>query len=175
MENDKQASNNHLDEIEKKVNYIKGKVDESYKTFTERRLWNKKAAFTTKIVITIATALISVVTGINLAQNGEFTNILNICVLIISAFITVLTTWDTFYRHKDLWIQYTEIVSELRNLKIEIEFYSLNPETISTRRVNGWLNDYQRINDESVAFWKQLRTKKEQDKIKSEEEIQVEK
>jgi hypothetical protein len=145
------------DENNRKINFIKEKIDKRINSFRERRKENRKSTIRLKVVSLSVASLTTILLGLNglnpsskiIFQNVAFT---------LSAVTTLLTAWDTFFNYRGLWIKYTTTLNELYELKDNLDYLSTGEKgNISTEDLDKLYQRYQSILNETNATWVELR------------------
>ncbi len=100
--------------------HLKGEVERYLKLYDGKRQKNKFLALSIKLVSAFFAASITVILGIEFTDKSVqlFSNI----ALGLSAFITVLNTWDAFFNHKALWYQFNNAAISMRLLKADLNY-----------------------------------------------------
>ena len=108
-----------LNQMETKQNLLRNEISSALEKNRRYRNNNKKKAFRFHIIITVLAAITTVILGLNIEL---YANYIRITALIIGAIITIISTWNTFYNHKELWINHTILVSQLKELLFDLDY-----------------------------------------------------
>ncbi|MGJ5633296.1 SLATT domain-containing protein [Nostoc sp. CALU 1950] len=145
------------DENNRKIKFIKEKIDKRISSFRERRKENRENAIRIKLLSFSIASLTTILLGLNglstpskmVLQNVAFT---------FSAITTLLTAWDTFFNYRGLWIRYTGTLNELYELKDNLEYLSTGENgNISREDLDKLYQRYQNILNETNTTWGELR------------------
>lgn len=123
---------------------------------------NKKKAFWISISITISSALITLLVGIqdSVPHSPENKSLVDfwfkLFVLLFGGISTVLAAWDSFYNHKQLWLNYSETRNHLRALSLEISLIPKEQRS-DEELLYKYMERYNLILAESNEKWKKLR------------------
>lgn len=147
-------------EISAKLDFLILKINESFDFYLKRRERNRLKAFRFKMAITVFSVFITILAGLNLASPER--GVLNILVLVFSGLITIFSTWDTFYNHKELWVKYTDYVVRLHALRTEAEFLKMGIESTTLEDVNTLFERYKFILEDIGRTWVLLRRNSEE-------------
>lgn len=139
----------------KKVSYIKSIIQELKKTFRFDRERHKITALTLKMSIAVMSALAMVLLGWQSpSESISFQNY----AMVLNALITVIASYEAFFKPKKLWVRETKVFSELKDLERNFEFDTLDDtpseeslaeykdkiNTILQNSMNEWLEDKKR-------------------------------
>ena len=106
-----------------KMKKLEEMVDASLKEFTHKRDNKQNPALIAKVFTSFLSAVITVLLGLNLGDfSKENPALLTNIALGISAFMTVISVWNSFHDYNDLFVQYTKIVSNLEILQKDISY-----------------------------------------------------
>lgn len=148
------------EELVKKVKFLKVQIAERIQGFTERRNSNKHKARNFHVSITVLGAISTIILGFNFSNleylaffEGQTKNI----ALILSALITVVSAYNTFFDHKGLWVNYTTTRNSLYNLDFEIDYYLEGNEYIEKEKIENFKERYNEILDQANHKWTKLR------------------
>ncbi|WP_298760086.1 DUF4231 domain-containing protein [uncultured Psychroserpens sp.] len=148
------------EESKKKAEFLKKQIAERIQGFTKRRNDNKYKARNFHVLITVLGAFSTIVLGfdfINLKSLSFFEDQAKNLALIISALITVVSAYNTFFDHKGLWVNYTSIRNSLYNLDFEIDYYLEGNEDIREGKIEEFKERYNEILDLANHKWTKLR------------------
>jgi F0F1-type ATP synthase assembly protein I len=148
------------EELKKKVKFLKVQIAERIQGFTERRNNNKHKARNFQVSITVLGAISTIILGLNfdnLVYLTFFKNQTKNIALIISALITIISAYNTFFDHKGLWVNYTTSRNSLYNLDFEIDYYLEGNEDIEKEKIEEFKERYNEILVEANHKWSELR------------------
>jgi hypothetical protein len=129
-------------------------------SFAARRQTNKKKAFWFKMLITSFSAGTTILLGLQGLETlfPSAPTVIKNMALVLSAFVTLFSAWDTFFNHKALWVRYTKTVTDLRSILSELEFLSSNTDSkVEGTDLDRLFRKYQSVLDETNSFWQNLR------------------
>ncbi len=148
------------EELREKVVFLQDEIEKQIKSFTTKRNNNKYKARNFHVIVTIASAISTIILGFDFAgfnalsfMNDHTKNI----ALIISSFITVISTYNTFFDHKSLWVNYTNTRNRLYDLKFEINYYLKGKEDIDPEQIEKYKERYREILHMLNEKWSKLR------------------
>ena len=149
------------EELNKKVDLLRTKIDERISRFTSKRIDNKYKARNFYVSTTVLAATSTIILGLDLADikwlsffDSHSTNI----ALVISALITVVSAYDSFFDHKSLWVNFTKANSKLKKLKFELDFYLEGNNNIKVEDIDRFKTKYHEINNEVGKKWSNMRS-----------------
>jgi hypothetical protein len=111
-------ANNHLKEVE----FLRKRLQQEIDSFRQRRASNRAKAFLVKIVTVALGALATVAIGIKSYLPSKYEPWLSAFALCVTAVIPIVATWEAFFDHRWLWIQYTATLGMLYSLSDELEY-----------------------------------------------------
>ena len=157
MENSEQSENTE----KSKFDLLKKTVDDMADSTSGWSRENKKKAFRFAVGIASASALITVLVGIedSFPYLEEHETVIKfwfkVTILFLSGLNTVLAVWDGFFNHKQLWIGYGDTRNQMRALSLEMDF---EPADTREESVRKYLERYNSILSHANAEWKELRS-----------------
>jgi len=137
------------------LQYLKSKINERINRFTKRRDCYRKKSLYIFLIISILSAVTSVVLGLNISGCEET---LRIIALIISGIVTVVSAYNAFFDNKQMWINYNNTLNEFYKLNFEIEFAEKS-NAINEEMILKFKKDYQTILGKFNSQWTDLRKK----------------
>jgi hypothetical protein len=145
--------------VDGKVKYLTETINEQIESFGKLRIINKGKAFWFKMLITSSSAATTILLGL---QGLEHWTLLPPLVknlaLLLSALVTLFSTWDTFFNHKALWVRYTLTLSQLKGIRAELEYLSSNgSQDLKEEDVDLLFRKYQSVIQETNSAWLSLR------------------
>jgi hypothetical protein len=142
-----------------KLNILKDEIDCNIKYFARKQVKTKHRANIVKISSVLFSAAITVILGLN---NAENTSVLFINIaLILGSAVTIINTVDAFYGFSSLWIKNTVTLAKLRELRRKVEFYGAGreDEDISEGELSKFLEEFQQILKDDINQWLRIREK----------------
>lgn len=117
---------------------------------------NKKLDKRKILLVTIGIAAISALTttllGITKFVFHDFENGFNAAALCLSALITVISTWDSIFQHKKLWINSAMTLNELYSLDADIRHVEANG-SVDQQLINQFYERYKEIKNRTNQQW----------------------
>ncbi|CAM1342701.1 DUF4231 domain-containing protein [Tenacibaculum amylolyticum] len=147
-------------ELREKIAFLQEEINIHIEKFSKKRKDNKYKARNFHVVITIASAISTVILGFDFAGFDAITFISNQTkniALMISSFITVISTYNTFFDHKSLWVNYTNTRNRLFDLRFDINFYLKGKEKIDPEEIEAFKERYRDILHMLNEKWSKLR------------------
>lgn len=143
--------------VQMKIDVLVGEIDKNITFFDRRRHRNKKKAFWLKIVSIAISAIITFLIGLKGADNN---NIVSNITLGLAAGITIVNGIDAFYNHRGLWEKDVRTLSNLKELKLDIDYYTAGEvaDDLSLKVINEYQKRLQRILSEDIKTWSDTRT-----------------
>ena len=159
--------------IDEKLNLLKKELDNRINSIKKKRERNKNMAFGLKILSVAFAAMITIFLGLKGMSQNETT--LKDLALVLGASLTVINAYEAFFDHRALWIRETVTLSQLYNLKQDIDFYTIGaePSEIEIERLEGFKERFSRILQNDLNEWLKLRSgnEKESDSKTSSKEV----
>ena len=124
--------------------------------FLRTRLVVKKRASSVVITVSIATALIAVVSAATAITGWSSLGILTAG---LAGAASVVSAWDGFFRHRELWLQRSLVLSRLQQIHRKAAFeLALEPQDRNrvASEVNAAVDD---VLSQDQMSWSELRTK----------------
>jgi hypothetical protein len=134
---------------------LKEKIDERTGSISDNRLYYRNRAYRLFISTTILSALVTVLLGLNI---GEFDIWLKKISLVITSIITILSAYNSFFNHKDLWITNNTALNKFYELKFNMEYREKDPTAVTQVEVDEFKKAYQSILNELNTNWAKSRT-----------------
>jgi DNA-binding PucR family transcriptional regulator len=143
-----------------KTEALRKMLDEQIESFERRRRRDKKKALGFRIAQAVASAVVTVLLGLNVSQLG-FRDVaqewLKSLALVISAAATVFAAWDAFFDHRELWVRYTSAAAALKTLRSELNYRAAGPDPMTEADADKLFQRFQEILDQANTSWQQLR------------------
>ena len=148
------------EELKTKVDFLLAQIDDRIRGFTKRRNNNKYKARNFHILVTLLGAIATVVLGLDLMKYEGMSffqdNSKNIA-LIITAGVTVVSAYNTFFDHKGLWVNYTVARNDFYSLRFDIDFYLKGNKKIDPDRILQFKDRYNEVLDRTNQKWTKQR------------------
>jgi hypothetical protein len=136
---------------------LQSEIDYQIKRYAKSRDFYRRGC----LYVTVAMAMLSAITTFLIGAGQYFGGQAWIPVLALatSASVTVVTAWDGYFRHREMWVQKTAVLAQLYELRSRLKFIiakdasSLKPEV-----VDEFNERYQAILNGANEAWKTVRT-----------------
>jgi len=138
---------------DEKLAILRAQIDHSVKWFRDARRRNRRNAF----LLRFGTAALSAATTVVLGLQGfeTYRVLLKNVALILSASVTVIAAWESFFNHRELWVRYTATLGLLRGLQSDLEYACAG--NIQAEGLDVFHDRLNAILRETNASWLQLR------------------
>ena len=128
--------------------------------YNAKRRENKRKALLFKLTITGFSGATTVLLGLQ-GIGQEY--LLRNTALLLSAWVTLLSTWDSFFNHRGLWASYTTTCAALRAVESDLEYLLLRDDGMYTEEQTDKLYErYQAIIQETNQWWQRERSEDRQ-------------
>jgi len=128
--------------------------------YNAKRGENKRKALLFKLTITGFSGATTVVLGLQ-GIGQEY--LLRNTALVLSAWVTLLSTWDSFFNHRGLWARYTTTCAALRAVESDLEYLLLRDDGMYTEeQIDELYEHYQAIIQETNQWWQRERSEDRQ-------------
>lgn len=143
--------------IEDKVNFLKDNLDKQILSFGDKKLSNRRKSFASTIFIALFSGAVTVLIGLHGLSEESKTFTLNMA-LVLSALVAVSSVYESFYSHKELWIKYTEISNDLKELRSNLDFLTVSGcENIDVSKVDRIYDDYIMVLKRANTHWTKIK------------------
>lgn len=147
--------------VDGKVKYLTENLNQQIEGFSRSRQTNKKKAFWLKMLAVSFSSATTILLGLQGLEVVAFVNapvVVKNLALILSAFVTLFSTFDAFFNHRALWVRYTRTTSQLKSIKAELEYLSSDGvQNLNDEDIDRLFKKYQLTLEETNAFWHGLR------------------
>ena len=140
-----------------KLNFIKDKLTTQINSFDRKREDNKKKSFFLHMMVTVLSALTTIVLGLKIEVIPYQEHYAQNIALVLAGVITVMGAYNSFFNHKKLWVNFTQIRNNLYELKLDIDYYEQGNDSLEMNKIDDFKNRFQQIMDESNQQWSELR------------------
>jgi Protein of unknown function (DUF4231) len=106
---------------ESKVRYFQENLNQRIDSFKKFRQESKQRAFLLKMLAISMSAATTIVLGLKGLEGTSLVAVKNVA-LVFSAFVTLFSIWDSFFKYREQWIVYCNITSQLSNIKYKLEY-----------------------------------------------------
>lgn len=140
-----------------KLEVLKSQLTGSLDSFQRKRRQNKKKAFFVYLGATAISALVTVLLGLQGVPDEKVVYIRNIA-LVLSATVTLLTGFETFFNHRALWVRYTQTVTQLLGVQARLNYLTTaeSREVLETD-VDRLFEEMHRALAETNKWWQDQR------------------
>lgn len=141
------------------IELIRQKLKKQINGFKGRVSYNRTQAKRQHIAIAILSALIAVLSGLNI---GSYENCIRISILILASIMTVISAYKVFFNNKELWIKYTGIISDLRKIESDLNFYiaETDEQNIEIDKLKAFNKSIDVVLENANKDWEIVRLKK---------------
>lgn len=129
---------------------IKKSIQKRIESIDRKRLKYRNNAYRTFITVTILGALVTVLLGLNLKGYEEPIRIMS---LIITAVVTILNAYNSFFSHKELWVANNSALNRFYALQFTIAFLEESGQPFDAATVNTLKDEYDQILNELNNNW----------------------
>lgn len=143
-------------EAEKKLQMLVDQVKQSHRYFTVKKKSNRRPALIFKILTTGLSAVVTILLGVK--NVGVNSTALHNIALGISAFMTIISAWGSFFDYNKLWVQYTKTADELELLLTDILFYQEGNTHVDLQYVSDLHKRYKTIVEGAAQYLHKVRS-----------------
>ncbi len=136
-------------ENSEKVEFLRNELKNLQKSFKQDRNKHKKRSLFLKLSIAFLSAAATVLLG--LKTNSDTTVFQNIA-LIINASISVIATYEAFFKPKKLWVRETIVFSKLKDIERDLEF-RLSGSSLTDKQLDEFSHRINTALQESMEEW----------------------
>jgi hypothetical protein len=154
-----------MDTAEDQIGFLRTRLAAGIVSFRRRRVVNRRAAFALRIAVTSFGSLTTILRG--LRGNALFSdqdNIFSAMALIMSAAVTIASTWETFFDHRWLWIQYTDTLTNLYRISDELEYVTAGNKPVPPERLEALFQQLQDTFQQANVAWSGKRRRENEDR-----------
>ena len=137
-------------EDNKQFDFLKESIEKRIKHIDGRRIYYRRQSFVFFISSAVLGGIVTILLGLNL-QGWE--NEIRIASLIMTTLITFLSTYNSFFNYKDLWVANNFARNRFNELKFTIEYWENGDEPISDEQIESIRKSYQEILNELNQSW----------------------
>lgn len=142
-----------MEEFKSKLTYIQTVIATGISRFEKKRKRNHKFGIGIKLLALALSAIVTVILGLNL----EPLVLSNRVALVISALTGVVSGISTFFDFNKLSLKYKDTVDKMEILKVRADYLELSLSNTSAESVNGLMDEYFVILDETYAYFQSVR------------------
>jgi uncharacterized membrane protein len=148
-------ANNHMKEVE----FLRKRLQQEIDSFRKRRTSNRAKAFLVKIITVALGALATVALGVKSYLPPKYEPWLSALALCVTAVIPIVATWEAFFDHRWLWIQYTATLGMLYSLSDELEYAMATGSQLSQQKLDDLYARLQTALVSTNTSWAEKRSK----------------
>jgi len=141
---------------QKKLDILLNQINNSIKEYRIKRQQNHRPALLFKILTTGLASVVTILIGMKVST--AYSEWLNNIALVISALMTVVSAWNSFFDYTELWVYYTKSEEDLKILKDEIEFTLGGNAHLSMDDINFFSNRYFEEKKAAVDYLHKVRS-----------------
>ena len=137
--------------------FVERLINQEIQGFDSSRQFYRRGFF----YFTLGTAILSAMTTVLIGMSKIYSSQawMSALALVTSAGITVISAWDGFFRHKDLWVQKTDSWMSLQNLQSNLQFAKLKAGgSLSSEQVDEFFKRFEKIVMAEHELWKSVRS-----------------
>ena len=137
--------------------FVERLINQEIQGFDSSRQFYRRGFF----YFTLGTAILSAMTTVLIGMSKIYSSQawMSALALVTSAGITVISAWDGFFRHKDLWVQKTDSWMSLQNLQSNLQFAKLKAGgSLSSEQVDEFFKRFEKIVMAEHELWKRVRS-----------------
>jgi hypothetical protein len=142
-----------------RLELLKSEIKKRISGIDSSRVYYRDRSFGFYISITILSALTTILLGSDF-DDPDVQSWLKRLALILTALITVVSSYNAFFNHKDLWIANNQALNRLKELSFNVSFREAEPRPLSEDEIEKFRANYQTILDELNNTWANSRAAK---------------
>ncbi|MFQ5708412.1 MAG: SLATT domain-containing protein [bacterium] len=150
-------------ELNSKIKYFKENLNQRIESFKEFRQRMKQRAFVLKMLASLFAVTTTILLGLQGVAGSALLVVKNLA-LICSAFVTLFTVWDGFFNYRARWIVYSDITSQLNNIKYELE-YVTSGNNLDEKRIDELHTKFLSVLNESTEQMLRIKSESSQNKF----------
>jgi hypothetical protein len=159
----RQRSKKVISEEEKKearlkLDLVKSEIEKSIADYSKKMTQNRRPALFSKLLTTGLSSAVTILLGFNVGEDAHVIKVMNNVALIISAMMTVLSVWVTFFDHNELWVQYSKTINDLNLLMQDLNFMQTGNDNLSVEDVEQIQDRYRTTIFEVFQFVHKIRS-----------------
>jgi hypothetical protein len=89
--------------------------------------------------------------------SGSFMPYLRNTALVCSAGVTILSAFNAFYNHREIWVRYTVAWAQIRSIEKDLAFLVAGDTSDKERRLNELYERFRAVLDEADSSWLEIR------------------
>ena len=145
-----------LTEKEKKIEWIQNSLDHKISSFSRKAKFNRRMASFQHGITAFLGSVITIIAGLDLVELRPY---LRITILIISSLITLIGAFKSFFNNNLYWLDYIDVVNQLKSIKSDFEYYLTGREIskIELEVLKNYTLKIQNILENANKSWKKSR------------------
>lgn len=141
--------------VSEKTDFLSQALRKQIDLFNLKRRENRRKALFFKLTVTALGGVTTVLLGL---QGIGHENLLRNGALVLSAMVTLLSTWDTFFNHRGLWTRYTATFTDLKAIETQLEYLLLGGEgSLTDSQVDELYSRFQNVLSATNEWWQHER------------------
>jgi hypothetical protein len=134
------------------VDYLAGQVNEAIDRADSRRRKHKWFSVVIRVLATLCTVAIPVLLGWK--GISERNNLLQNLAMCLGGLATILLGYEAFYGHRELWAINTAAATQLKNLRLDLDYRTSDgSDTITREELDRWHTRLKEIVSEADSAW----------------------
>lgn len=152
------TTSNTEEEIKnEKISFLKDNIDKRINSFKEKSKYYRKISWIYKIVSSVLGGLIAILLGFKI-DNAFYKDIIIDISIVFGSMITIVSTFESFWEPRNLWIRFTMTTNDLRSLKYELDYLEKNGiDKITIDEIDSISNRYNEILKDANKEWNKNR------------------
>jgi hypothetical protein len=141
-----------------RLNWLQTEIDQLVSRYQRESAQYKKQAFRLRIISVFLAAIISILLGLKLG-NTVLAEAFSNGALVLSAAITVLSAYESFFDPRALWVRETVTFARLKDLQRDLRFWAsgLDPEAIDAEVVQKFKLRLDSVLEDTLKYWMKIR------------------
>ena len=129
---------------------LKDQILKRIENFDKKRISYRRGTARTYFSTAILAALSTVLLGMHIDGWAEPVRVI---VLIITAFLSILNSYNAFYNYKELWVANNDALNKLYALGFSMDFAAKGKNPLSDQDIQAFKDQYQSILNELNQVW----------------------
>lgn len=138
------------------VEFLKHELQTEMESFDRNATKNRIAARRLMVGGAICSTLTTILLGLQGLPDGS-TPYIKDAALIFSACVTILSAFNAFYNHRQLWIRYTVTWAAFRSIQKDLTFLLASNPSDKDKQLNELYRRFKTTLDEADASWLEIR------------------
>jgi len=142
---------------ESQLKFLVSSINERVESLNSRRLYYRRKSVVFFLSMTVISAFITVLLGLNIPDYKESTRQM---ALILSSISSVLSAISAFFNYKDLWLSNNNALNRFYELRFNIEFRTKGHAVLDQIEVEDFKKTYQAILNDLNSSWAKAKAEK---------------